>query len=124
MGKGGIGIPIDMETGELKRYGTQEFPRLQKTSRHTVANQVFTGFKIPLWDEVVEFINTLHRVFSYKFIAWDIAITDNGPIFIERNPPGDWCVPQIISDIPIFNSLPFQMHIIGNHREYLKKYEY
>lgn len=71
----------------------------------------------------MDFVNSLHKIFSYKFIAWDIAITDFGPCFIEGNPPGDWCVPQLLGDIALFETEPFQAFILGNHKKYLEKYE-
>jgi len=123
MGRGGIGIPIDLDSGELKKYGTKEFPRLERITRHPVTNIEFKGYKLPLWEEAINFVNNLHSIFSYKFVAWDIAVTEEMPVFIEGNPPGDWCVPQLLGDTPMFSTLPFQMHIKGNHRKYLKYYE-
>ena len=57
---------------------------------------VFKGFKVPLFDQVLQEACDLHKFFSaFHSIGWDIAITPTGTSFLEGN--DDWglqSVPQ------------------------------
>jgi hypothetical protein len=54
--------------------------------RHPLTGFRFEGFQLPGWDSVVEAAIKGQRVFYHgKSIAWDIAITTNGPVILEGN---------------------------------------
>jgi hypothetical protein len=46
---------------------------------------VFAGFELPYFKEALELVLQAAHYFENTIIGWDIAITANGPIFIEGN---------------------------------------
>ena len=84
--KGGLIVGVDMNTGKLQKtafikpsYGTS-------VTRHPDNGLVFEGFEIPYFKEAVEMAKDLHsKLYRIHSIGWDIAITPNGPVFIEGN---------------------------------------
>ena len=61
---------------------------LNKT--HPYTNTPIIGYKIPMFNEAVAFAKELALVTpQIKYTAWDISVTNNGPVVIEGNPfPG------------------------------------
>lgn len=58
--------------------------------KHPETGETFKGFRIPYWQETLEMLEkatrTMHQV---RYVGWDIAITENGPVIIEgNNDPG------------------------------------
>ena len=84
--KGGIFVGIDMNTGKLMKKGIIKPPQGKIVYQHPDNNVVFEGFKIPFFKEAVEMSKELHsRLYRVHSIGWDIAITQDGPMFIEGN---------------------------------------
>lgn len=53
---------------------------------HPVTGTSIVGFQVPLFDEVLAFVDTLARVVpQIPYVGWDIAITPSGPVVIEGN---------------------------------------
>lgn len=47
---------------------------------------VFSNFQVPMYKEALDLACTAHRAFyGIRAIGWDIALTENGPVFIEGN---------------------------------------
>ena len=60
---------------------------LKSTDKHPDSGQEFRGFCIPMWTEAVHLARRAHQTFSsLPFIAWDIAILQDGPVLVEGNP--------------------------------------
>lgn len=84
--KGGVFVGINMETGTLMdrgflkpMYGTSVFA-------HPDSHVAFEGFEIPYFQEALRMAQTLHRnLYRCHSVGWDIAITEDGPVFIEGN---------------------------------------
>ena len=83
--KGGVIVGINnngklMETGFLKpKYGTT-------LKEHPDNHLVFKDYEIPYYQEAVQKAIELHKImYRSHSIGWDIAITKNGPVFIEGN---------------------------------------
>lgn len=58
----------------------------KKTDTHPDTNIKFEGFEIPYYKEAIKAVCTAHKLFyNINTIGWDIAITEEGPIFIEGN---------------------------------------
>lgn len=58
--------------------------------KHPETGAVFKDFQIPFWKETLEMLEkaarTMHQV---RYVGWDIAITESGPVIIEgNNDPG------------------------------------
>lgn len=93
---GGMGVHIDVDTGVLtgdavNKQGT-EFPD------HPVTGTHFDGRRLPMWEEVrricleAALVNTRIHV-----VGWDVAVTPDGPVFVEGNRRPGFDLPQMTS---------------------------
>jgi hypothetical protein len=86
---GGIVVGIELETGRLREHGLFKPGKGGRVEVHPDTGVAFKGYKIPFFEESVQQAVQLHKyLYGIHSIGWDIAITDNGPIFIEGN--DDW----------------------------------
>ena len=84
--QGGIAVGFDLKTGRLYEYGLQKPPYGTKTKTHPDTGIEFSSFVIPFIKEAEEQAVFLHSMLdSIYSVGWDIAITENGPLFIEGN---------------------------------------
>ena len=84
--KGGILVGIDMEKGCLFKKGFLKPKYGTLTEFHLDTKVKFDGFVIPFFQEAVEAAVKLHKyLYRSHSVGWDIAITENGPMFIEGN---------------------------------------
>jgi hypothetical protein len=82
---GGIAIPVDIQTGTLGRGVTKE-QFTKRIKRHPQTGQIFAGFQIPGWRDLISLCIKAHNAFgAYALIGWDVAITGDGPILVEGN---------------------------------------
>jgi hypothetical protein len=89
--RGGCEIPVEMETGKLKKYGhlTLKFNGIKRLTEHPITKVVFGGFQIPHFDEAKNLaIQTAQYLPNLRLIGWDVAIMESGPILVEGN--GDY----------------------------------
>lgn len=57
-----------------------------ETDIHPGTDIKMTGRVIPFWSEVIRLcINAAFKLKECKFIGWDVAITEKGPLLIEGN---------------------------------------
>ena len=63
---------------------------------------LLTGYQIPLWDQVMSLcLKAATRIPQMGYVGWDVAITEDGPLFIEANNlPGHDAFPQMPSQAP------------------------
>jgi len=88
--KGGLVIAVDLETGCLGRLGLRA-PKYGGgcVDRHPNTGVVFEGFEVPFITEAVQCACMAHSYFyGFHSIGWDIAMTPDGPTFLEGN--DDW----------------------------------
>lgn len=84
--KGGLAIGIKEDDGFLKKYGFYKPGFGTKTDIHPDSGLEFSKFRVPQWKAVFETAIQAHRMFyDIRSIGWDIAITNDGPCFIEGN---------------------------------------
>ena len=81
---GGMVVPINEQTGII------EYPAVDKLKniyyKHPITNTDIVGFKIPMYKEVVNLAKKAAKVVKeIRYVGWDIAITDKGPVIIEGN---------------------------------------
>lgn len=81
--KGGLAVGID-ENGVLKQFGYYKPGYGTKTDVHPDSNIRFSSFSIPKWKEAIE-VEAHRESHGIRSIGWDVAITENGPCFIEGN---------------------------------------
>lgn len=83
---GGLAIGVNLETGKLKKYGFLRPDFGRKVEKHPNTGFVFENFQIPYFFEAVSLAKELHNYFyGLHSIGWDVAITADGPVFIESN---------------------------------------
>lgn len=82
---GGLAIGIQFD-GRLKKYALYKPGYGLKTAVHPDSGIVFEHFVVPFFKEACELAVSAHKFFyNIGAIGWDIAITDDGPVFIEGN---------------------------------------
>lgn len=82
---GGLSVGVN-NLGKLRKYGFFKHADLGKTDIHPDTKVVFSEFQIPQYRECAAAAIEAHRHFyGVRFIGWDVAVTDQGPVFIEGN---------------------------------------
>lgn len=74
----------------LDDHGVAQFAAFdgenQTFSVHPVTGTAIVGFQVPMFDEVLQFVDTIARIVpQVPYVGWDIAITPDGPVVIEGN---------------------------------------
>jgi Sugar-transfer associated ATP-grasp len=78
------------ENGTLYRTATNIHLEKGWLTKHPTTNTTFASFTVPYFKDALELARQMHKAFHCFFIvAWDIAITETGPVVIECNPPAD-----------------------------------
>ena len=81
---GGLVVGVGYD-GRLKKYGFYEFKN-QKLTEHPDTHVRFEDFQLPFYKECLARCLELHSFFyGIPTIGWDVALTNNGPCFIEGN---------------------------------------
>lgn len=84
--KGGLSIGIDTTTNTLRKFGFKKPTYGGKLATHPDTGIKFLGYPIPYMQEAINMAIELHKYLpSIQSIGWDIAITTDGPVFIEGN---------------------------------------
>ena len=96
---GGMAARIDLDTGRLLTVGADK--QGNTFIKHPITNTSIIGFTIPYWEEAKAMcLKAAEKVPEMRFIAWDVAITENGPTFIEGNSFPSHAEPQFASHYP------------------------
>lgn len=84
---GGIGALVNIANGSLSRASNLgSDARLGWFSAHPDTGSPIEGKVIPFWEEAKAAALDAHRHFDDRIVVgWDIAILEDGPIFIEGN---------------------------------------
>lgn len=115
---GGLSATVDIETGIVFTEGCDA--RKNRYTNHPVSNTQIKGFQIPYWDEVREMvIKGALRVPKNAIVGWDIAISPNGPCFIEANNRPAGKAAQLPANQPCGEEIID--YINKNWRKYYKK---
>lgn len=86
-GSGGIGYHIDKASGIIDQYGLDK--KSGKYLRHPSSGTVMLGFRIPRFQELLEYVNKLAKVEPRaRFVGWDIAVLPDRFELVEMNCPG------------------------------------
>lgn len=89
---GGLAVRIDPKTGLFAGYASRKAKySLDIYTFHPDSNLSFSGLAMPFWEKTVELAQEFAvHAGANRFIGWDIAITPDGPLFVEGN--HDWDV--------------------------------
>ena len=81
---GGMGVALDLESGKLRGEGINKDG--QCFAAHPVTGISFDGYQIPFWAEAKAACLEAAKVNPHiHVVGWDVAITPDGPAFIEGN---------------------------------------
>lgn len=84
--KGGVFVGINMENGKLMETGFMKPQFGTSVKEHPDTHVAFKDFEIPFYKEAEALAVKLHGyLYRCHSVGWDIAITENGPVFIEGN---------------------------------------
>ena len=96
---GGMAARIDIESGKLLTVGADKQGNTFEI--HPVTGTPIVGFEIPYWEEAKQMcLDAAQKVRQMRFVAWDVAITPDGPTFIEGNSFPSHAVPQFAAHYP------------------------
>lgn len=95
--QGGLAVGIDMQTGRLHPWAFYNQIRLgTKVDTHPDSGIRFSDVTIPWFEECKAEAIRLHEMLpGLQSIGWDIAIGEEGPLFIEGNDNWEINGPQI-----------------------------
>lgn len=83
--RGGLLIGVKKDTGEIYTKGQVE-KSLKRFDEHPDSHIKYEGTFIPHWDELLDTIEKIVRVFpEKKYIGWDFAYSDKGWVLVEAN---------------------------------------
>lgn len=97
---GGMYAPIDLETGKITCPACDKERKVYET--HPKSGCKIEGFAIPHWQACMKMCaQAAHVVPQMGYIGWDVAICEDGPLFIEANNlPGHDALPQMPLQAP------------------------
>jgi hypothetical protein len=103
---GGLVCKVDMETGQLGAATDWGIKQPGKwLDAHPATGAAIAGRTLPLWAETVECVRQAHLAFPDRIaVAWDVAITDEGPRIIEGNNQFGLDMVQRTHRMPVGNS--------------------
>lgn len=96
---GNLLAAVDRETGVIRRVIRGHGPALEVVEHHPDTGARLLGEPVPLWAEAVE--RTLAAAADIPRIAmqaWDVGLTERGPVLVELNVGGDVNLPQLAHD--------------------------
>ena len=81
---GGMSTPIDLETGKIM------YPAIDLDNNifpeHPMTHVSFEGYQLPCFPEALELVKeAAKKIPQLRYIGWDVAISENGPVLIEGN---------------------------------------
>ncbi len=96
---GGMAARIDLVTGVLKTVGADK--QGNTFDKHPGTGTPIVGFTVPYWEEAKAMcLEAAQKVPQMRFVAWDVAITPDGPTFIEGNSFPSHAIPQFAAHYP------------------------
>ena len=96
---GGMAARIDLDSGKLLTVGADK--QGNTFYKHPMTDQTIVGFKIPFWEEAKAMCMEASAIVpQLRYVAWDVAITPNGPTFIEGNSFPSHAIPQFAAHYP------------------------
>lgn len=81
---GGMVVPVNEETGTIEMVAMDIHKNVYE--KHPMTGTTIKGFKFPYWNEVLELCKEASfEVPEMGYAGWDVAITPEGPVFVEGN---------------------------------------
>ena len=97
--QGGMAARVDLKSGKLLTVAADKAGNVFEN--HPMTGTPIVGFTIPYFKEAMDMcLEAMHKVPQVRFVAWDVAITADGPRFIEGNSFPSHAVPQFAAHYP------------------------
>ena len=97
--QGGMAARVDLDSGRLLTVAADKAGNV--FDKHPMTGTPIIGFTIPYFEEAKEMcLAAMRKVPQVRFVAWDVAITADGPRFIEGNSFPSHAVPQFAAHYP------------------------
>ncbi|MCI5847439.1 MAG: hypothetical protein MRZ98_07315 [Clostridiales bacterium] len=97
--QGGMAARVDLASGKLLTVGADK--KGNTYMEHPITHTPIIGFQIPYFEEAKAMcLKAAQKVPQMRFVAWDVAITEKGPVFIEGNSFPSHAVPQFAAHYP------------------------
>jgi hypothetical protein len=81
---GGMTSKVSVETGEVVEEAVNKEGKT--FAKHPTTGTPIKGFKIPYFEEAKKMvIEAAKESKEVRYIGWDVAITENGPVLVEGN---------------------------------------
>ena len=96
---GGMAARVDLASGKLLTVGADK--QGNTFEKHPITGTPIVGFQIPFFEEAKKMcLEAMRVVPQVRFVAWDVAITADGPRFIEGNSFPSHAAPQFAAHYP------------------------
>ena len=97
--QGGMAARVDLDSGKLLTVAADKAGNVYE--KHPMTGTPIIGFTIPYFEEAKQMcLTAMRKVPQVRFVAWDVAITADGPRFIEGNSFPSHAVPQFAAHYP------------------------
>ncbi len=103
MMKGNAVAPVDIASGVVGPGYVMDMSQPlilpRRLDIHPKTGSRIEGQQLPLWQETIEVVKRAAACFYLNSVlAWDVAITDRGPMIIEANGDPNWPLTQLPND--------------------------
>lgn len=96
---GGMAAPVNLQTGVIEGVGADKQGNAYET--HPATGVRIPGTGLPFWQEAVQMcLDAAQEIPQVRFVAWDVALTPQGPRFIEGNSFPSHAIPQFAAHFP------------------------
>lgn len=97
--QGGMAARVDLQSGRVLTVGADK--KGNTFTHHPMTGTPIIGFEVPYFEEAKTLcLKAAQKVPQMRYLAWDVAITENGPVFIEGNSFPSHTVPQFATHYP------------------------
>lgn len=101
---GGIAAPVDLESGRCGKAIAKrgDYP-VDRLTNNPDSGARIEGLELPHWREAIALAVGAHEALEYRLpvMGWDVAILEDGPIFIEANRFPCGAVAQMPTGLPL-----------------------
>ncbi|MHC1786594.1 MAG: sugar-transfer associated ATP-grasp domain-containing protein [Christensenellales bacterium] len=96
---GGMAARVDLDSGRLLTVAADKQGRT--FTHHPITGTAIIGFQLPFFAEAKALcLEAMHVVPQLRYVAWDVALTADGPRLIEGNSFPSHAVPQFAAHYP------------------------
>ena len=96
---GGMAARVDLISGKLLTVAADKAGNTY--TKHPITGMEIIGFQLPCFEEAKAMcLEAMRMVPSMRYVAWDVALTEQGPTLIEGNSFPSHAVPQFAAHYP------------------------